>query len=150
MQTWLVHMRNPVHLYRSTGFKGFWGFQFFIGGGFFTALGVPVLWGLYAAWMLTGTTMFERFFPPWLAAISLVNLLLANAFFIYITLVAAFKREYFKLAPYALTVPFYWALQSIAAYKGLWQLIHNPFYWEKTTHGISKHSENERRAALEE
>lgn len=150
MQTWLVHMRDPVHLYRSTGFKGFWGFQFFIGGGFFTALGVPVLWALYAAWALTGTSMFERFFPPWLAAVSLVNLLLANAFFIYITLVAAFKRDYFKLAPYALTVPFYWALQSIAASKGLWQLIHNPFYWEKTTHGISKHSENERRAALEE
>lgn len=126
------------------------GFQFFIGGGFFNALGVPVLWALYAAWALTGTSMFERFFPPWLAAVSLVNLLLANAFFIYITLVAAFKRDYFKLAPYALTVPFYWALQSIAAYKGLWQLIHNPFYWEKTTHGISKHSENERRAALEE
>ena len=67
-----------------------------------------------------------------------------------IDLVAAFKRDYFKLAPYALTVPFYWLLQSIAAYKGLWQLIRNPFYWEKTTHGISKHSEQERRAALEE
>ncbi|EFF47459.1 conserved hypothetical protein [Xanthomonas citri pv. aurantifolii str. ICPB 10535] len=39
MQTWLVHMRDPVHLYRSTGFKGFWGFQFFVGGGFFHRIG---------------------------------------------------------------------------------------------------------------
>ncbi|AAM39994.1 conserved hypothetical protein [Xanthomonas campestris pv. campestris str. 8004] len=150
MQTWLVHMRDPVHLYRSTGFKGFWGFQFFIGGNFFIALGVPVMWTLCLISMLSGARIFDATFPPWLATISLVNLLLANAFFIYVTLVAAFKRDYFKLAPYALTVPFYWLLQSIAAYKGLWQLIRNPFYWEKTTHGISKHSEQERRAALEE
>ncbi|MBB4130885.1 MULTISPECIES: glycosyltransferase family 2 protein [unclassified Xanthomonas] len=150
MQTWLVHMRDPVHLYRSTGFRGFWGFQFFIGGGFFTALGVPVLWFMYITWLLTGTSEFDRFFPPWLSTLSLGNLLLANGFFIYITLVAAFKRDYARLAPYALTVPFYWMLQSIAAYKGLWQLFRNPFYWEKTTHGISKYSEQERRAALED
>ena len=36
-----------------------------------------------------------------------------------------------------------WALMSIAAYKGLWQLIHNPFYWEKTQHGISKYTADE-------
>jgi glycosyltransferase XagB len=40
--------------------------------------------------------------------------------------------------PYALTVPGYWLLQSVAAYKALWQLIKNPFYWEKTAHGISR------------
>jgi len=40
-------------------------------------------------------------------------------------------------------VPGYWALQSVAAYKGLWQLITNPFYWEKTAHGISKYTKAE-------
>jgi hypothetical protein len=29
-------------------------------------------------------------------------------------------------------------MQSIAAYKGLWQLFTKPFYWEKTTHGLTK------------
>jgi len=29
-------------------------------------------------------------------------------------------------------------MHSIAAYKGLYQLIVNPFYWEKTNHGLSK------------
>jgi hypothetical protein len=27
---------------------------------------------------------------------------------------------------------------SIAAYKGLWQLVSRPFYWEKTNHGLTK------------
>jgi len=34
-------------------------------------------------------------------------------------------------------------LQSVAAYKGLWQLITKPFYWEKTVHGISKYTHAE-------
>jgi hypothetical protein len=29
-------------------------------------------------------------------------------------------------------------MHSRAAYKGLWQLITKPFYWEKTNHGLSK------------
>lgn len=150
MQTWLVHTRRPLHLYRSTGMRGFWGFQFFIGGGFFTALMAPLLWLTYGAWLASSSRVMDGFFPPALLYLSLFNLLVGNGFFIYMTLVAGFKRDYLKLAPYALTVPFYWMLQSIAAYKGLWQLIRKPFYWEKTTHGISKYSNAERQAALEE
>ncbi|MET7142958.1 glycosyltransferase [Xanthomonas sp. PPL139] len=150
MQTWLVHMRNPVQLYRSTGVRGFWGFQLFVGGTFFTALAAPLMWLSYGLWLAVGSKFFDPFFPPALLYLSLLNLLLGNGFLIYMTLVAAFKRDYFRLAPYALTVPLYWLLQSIAAYKGLWQLIRNPFYWEKTTHGISKHMAEERRAALDD
>lgn len=149
MQTWLVHMRKPLHLYRSTGFRGFWGFQFFIGGGFFTALVAPILWALCIFLLTSGTHLADKVFPPSLLYMSLFNLIVGNGFFIYITLIAGFKRGYEQLVPYALTVPFYWVLQSISAYKGLWQLIHNPFYWEKTTHGISKHMAAERQAALD-
>ena len=48
-----------------------------------------------------------------------------------------FRRRYYRLVLYALTAPLYWALMSIAAYKALWQLLRNPFYWEKTSHGGS-------------
>jgi cellulose synthase/poly-beta-1,6-N-acetylglucosamine synthase-like glycosyltransferase len=144
MQTWLVHMRKPVHLYRSTGMRGFWGFQFFVGGTFFVALMSPLLW------LAIFTGAMTSVFPPALLYLSMFNLLVGNGFFIYMTLVAGFKRDYMKLAPYALTVPLYWMLQSVAAYKGLWQLIRNPFYWEKTTHGISKYMDAERQAALED
>jgi glycosyltransferase XagB len=39
---------------------------------------------------------------------------------------------------------------SVAAYKGLWQLITNPFYWEKTNHGISKFTAGEVSHAVSE
>jgi len=37
----------------------------------------------------------------------------------------------------ALTVPAFWLMMSIAAAKGMYQLIRNPSYWEKTFHGLS-------------
>jgi cellulose synthase/poly-beta-1,6-N-acetylglucosamine synthase-like glycosyltransferase len=139
MQTYLVHMRNPAHLYQSLGHTGFWGFQFFIGGTIISALVAPILLGLYVFWLITDTTVLNPIFPPLAQYLSLFNLLFGNGFFIYISMLGAFKRHYYSLIPYALTIPAYWVLLSIAGYKALWQLITNPFYWEKTVHGISSY-----------
>ena len=90
-----------------------------------------------------GLVNLDLYFPPWVVSFSLFNLLIGNSAMIYFFMMGAYKRGYYKLLLYAFTAPFYWALASIAAYKGFWQLIHNPFYWEKTQHGISKHTASE-------
>jgi hypothetical protein len=53
-------------------------------------------------------------------------------------MIAPYQRGWLDLSPYGLTVSWYWILTSVAAFKGTWQLIFKPFYWEKTQHGISK------------
>jgi cellulose synthase/poly-beta-1,6-N-acetylglucosamine synthase-like glycosyltransferase len=138
MQTYLVHMRKPVDLYRSLGHTGFWGFQFFVGGNILTALSLPFMLVMFLYWLATRWSGFDIIFPPVVLYISLFNLIIGNGFFIYLNMLGAFKRQNFQLMPFALTVPVYWLLMTIAAYKGLWQLIHNPFFWEKTTHGLSQ------------
>jgi cellulose synthase/poly-beta-1,6-N-acetylglucosamine synthase-like glycosyltransferase len=140
MQTYLVHMRNPAKLYRSLGHAGFWGFQSFIGGTIVSTLAAPFLYAMYALWLLTQTQVMDLIFPPVLLYISLFNLLAGNGYLIYITALGAFKRHNYRLIPWALTVPLYWLMMSVAAYRALWQLIHKPFFWEKTTHGITKHA----------
>ena len=42
--------------------------------------------------------------------------------------------------------PLYWVLMSIGAWKGFIQLIHKPFYWEKTVHGLDKGHPNMEKA----
>lgn len=138
MQTYLVHMRAPLHLYRTVGFKGFLSFQFFIGGTFVNALIVLFLYAVFVIWAITKTTMFEPIFPDKLLYLNFINLIFGNVFFIYIHMLGVYKRRYLSLIPYALTAPFYWCMLSIACYKGLYQLFMKPFYWEKTTHGLSK------------
>jgi cellulose synthase/poly-beta-1,6-N-acetylglucosamine synthase-like glycosyltransferase len=143
IQTWLVNMRNPYDLWKRVGWKGFLSFQLFVGGTIVSALAYPFLVIPFVAWLLSHTTALQPFFPAPVLAISTANLVAGNSFLIYLSMLAAAKRRHFDLLPHALTVPGYWALQSVAAYKALWQLITNPFYWEKTTHGISKHTHAE-------
>lgn len=137
MQTWLVHMRHPLRLYRSLGHVGFWGFQFFIGGAVLSALIAPVLFGMFIFWLSIQSPALEVIFPPIVLYISLFNLLIGNGFLIYLSMLSVFKRHLYSLIPFALTAPVYWLLMSVAAYKALWQLIHKPFFWEKTIHGLA-------------
>jgi hypothetical protein len=67
-----------------------------------------------------------------------IMLFVANFIFILLGLISCQKRGNGDLFPFALLVPFYWVLISIAAIKGFWQLFWNPFYWEKTTHGLAQ------------
>jgi cellulose synthase/poly-beta-1,6-N-acetylglucosamine synthase-like glycosyltransferase len=148
MQTLLVHTRRPIHLYKTIGPLGVLGFIFFIGGTMLSGLLNPLFWAIFAVWLVTQTAGFDVVFPTPLLQISLLNLLLGNGVFIYLTMIAPVRRRWLGLVPYALTVFWYWVLLSIAAYKGLWQLLTNPFYWEKTQHGISKHIAAELEHAL--
>lgn len=139
MQTYLVYMRHPIDTYKTLGHAGFWGFQMFIGGTVMMSLLLPIMYGMYFFWLITQTMALDPYFPPVVLYMSLFNLLLGNGFFIYIYMLGAFKRHNYSLIPYALTAPIYWMLSSLAGYKALWQLVFNPFYWEKTTHGLTQH-----------
>ena len=80
--------------------------------------------------------------PIW-AAFSVVGfigsvaMLLANFLFILVNLLACRLRNYKDLWVVALLSPFYWLLASVAAWKGAFQLIRRPHYWEKTVHGLT-------------
>ena len=153
MQTYLVHMRNPSKLLREVGWSGFFGFQFFIGGTFFTFLAYPVLLSLFLIYFfftlnisssITGNlsneviNFFKLIFPDWVIIISIFNFLAGNLLMIYTNMIAVFRRKSYSLILYAIANPIYWLMHSVSAYKGLFQLISKPFYWEKTNHGLTK------------
>jgi cellulose synthase/poly-beta-1,6-N-acetylglucosamine synthase-like glycosyltransferase len=140
MQTFLVHTRRPLHLLRTTGPLGFLGFVFFIGGTVLSGLLNPVFWLLYLIWLVAASSGFDPLFPQLLLFLSLFNLLAGNGAFVFLLMLAPIRRGWLHLVPFSLTVLGYWVLISIAAYRGLWQLLRNPFYWEKTQHGVSKHA----------
>ena len=149
MQTCLVHTRRPVHLMKTVGLLGTIGFVAFIGGTVLSGLLNPIFWGIFAFGVITQTSGFDLVFPPLLLYMSMLNLLLGNGMFIYLMMLAPFRRKWVKLAPFSLSVIWYWVLLSIASWKGAWQLITKPFYWEKTQHGLSKHTAQEVADALQ-
>jgi cellulose synthase/poly-beta-1,6-N-acetylglucosamine synthase-like glycosyltransferase len=138
MQTYLVHMRNPAKLWREVGWKGFLGFSFFIGATPITFLVYPLLLGFFFCYLIFDLSSIHTIFPDWVLFMSIFNLMVGNILMIYVNMIAVFKRRYYELILFAIANPIYWLMHSIAAYKGLYQLVINPFYWEKTNHGLSK------------
>jgi cellulose synthase/poly-beta-1,6-N-acetylglucosamine synthase-like glycosyltransferase len=138
MQTVLVHTRHPLRLVRTVGLRQTLGFALLIGGTPLMFLATPWLYALFLADLLLPGVIVPDL-PEWLTLVSLANLLFGNGVIIYLSLLAGFKRRTYGLVPFALLSPLYWLLHSIASYKALWQLLVNPFYWEKTQHGLSSH-----------
>jgi len=132
MQTWLVHMRDPLRLARRAGLGGFLAFQLFIGGGIIFALVNPLLWAAFLASLLLGWEAPEAF-----GQAPGISLLANNLLLTCLAMISPARRGRRDLAPWGLTVIAYWAMVSIAGYRALVQLITKPFFWEKTTHGVT-------------
>jgi cellulose synthase/poly-beta-1,6-N-acetylglucosamine synthase-like glycosyltransferase len=137
VQTWLVHMRHPIRLWRQVGGKSWWSFQFMIAGTFFSFLINPLYWTLTTLWALTSAGVIREVFPGWVYFPAAIGLLLGNFVFTYVNVAGAMRRGYFDLVRSALLSPLYWAMMSAGAWKGVIQLVYRPFYWEKTVHGLS-------------
>jgi cellulose synthase/poly-beta-1,6-N-acetylglucosamine synthase-like glycosyltransferase len=138
MQTWLVHMRSPLGLLRHAGFGGFIGFQLFVGGTFLSALINPFLWLIFAASSLFGVSLLGAPLATFTTHVSILSLIAGNGLFVYLAMLAPFRRDWLELTPYGLTAPFYWLLVSLAGARAFYQLFTKPWHWEKTAHGLSK------------
>jgi glycosyltransferase XagB len=139
MQTLLVHTRRPLQFVRSAGALGLLGFVFFIGGTVLAGLVNPLFWLFYLIWLAASAANLDVLFPHALLYLCLFNLLAGNGAFTYLIMLAPIRRGWLNLIPYSFSLFAYWILISVAAYKALWQLARNPFFWEKTEHGLSRH-----------
>lgn len=138
MQTYLVHMRNPIKLFRDLGPKGFMSFQLFIGGTVFSNLANIILLVIFTLGLLIGHDKISVLFPSPTMELAYLNLLVGNLLLMLLNAMAIWRRRMYSLVPLVLTVPVYWFLASVASYRALHQLFFNPSRWEKTEHGISK------------
>ena len=136
MQTWLVHMRHPIQLIKEIGFKNFMSFQYIVGGTFLTALLNPLYWFLTALWFIAEPAFIQRLFPTVVFYMGAVCLYIGTFVFTYINVAGAMRRGYYDMVRSALLSPVYWAMSSIASWKGFFQLIVRPHFWEKTAHGL--------------
>jgi len=134
MVTYLVHMRAPLRLWSDLGTRRFLGVQAFFLGTLGQFLLAPVLWSFWL--ILFGLP------HPMEGVLSAPVLFLCTAIFgatellgLAIGLVAVSGAQRRFLIPWALTMPLYFPLGVLAAYKALYELMVNPYFWDKTQHG---------------
>lgn len=141
MQTYLVHMRHPLSLWRDLGTFRFIGFQVLMGGMILSVLIHPWFYiGLGYTLVMDGGIEFAA--PSrakdWLLPLAVFNLLAGylTAMVLGVLVVSGRHRPEGTgpLAWRTLAMPVYWLLISVAGYRALWQLATVPFVWEKTPH----------------
>lgn len=141
MQTWLVHMRSPVRLWRDLGAAGFFATQALVGGIVVSGLVHPLFLAVIAADALGGV-LFAGVDRSWLAATLAASSILVLVTGYGCVLAAGYaalgEREGLRRLRRAVpAMPLYWLLVSLGAWHALWQFIRKPFYWEKTEHAVS-------------
>jgi glycosyltransferase XagB len=136
-QTWLVHMRNPGKLLAETGVKGFLSLNLTLASAFVLLLN-PIFWAMTTLFLVTRLHLIEQLFPGVVFYLASTMLFVGNFSFLYLNVAGSLQRGQFGLTRYALLSPLYWGLMSWAAWKGFIQLFTNPFYWEKTVHGLDE------------
>lgn len=139
MQTYLVQMRHPRDYLRSGRRREFLSLQMVIGGKTAILFVNPLMWMLLAVYIFFHGFVvgaYHTLYPLPVLYMGTCCLVFGNFMYIYIHLIGCMKRGQYHLAKWALLMPLYWALASLAAYLALYQLVFNPHYWEKTLHGF--------------
>lgn len=73
----------------------------------------------------------------WLTSAIVAMFIMAEIANITVTALAIRRAEHRRFWIWIPTLHAYFFLASLACYKALWELIRDPFYWDKTSHGKS-------------
>lgn len=138
MQTYFVHMRDPLRFLRQHGVQALI-FQLIIGMRMVFIMINPLLWlatiSYYTVNSLVGPTI-ESLFPAYVYYPAVFSLVFGNFMYVYAYMIGLSKRGHWHLVKYIFLIPFYWVLSSISAFMAAYQLVIKPHYWEKTEHGL--------------
>jgi glycosyltransferase XagB len=140
MQTWLVHMRRPLRLVRELSPLGAVAFQLFLACNVLAALIHPFFMGALCYYLFAQPPLKAVAAMGQAAPVFFGTLLTGYASTVALDLVGLQRRRLLAHAWVLVLTPLYWFLLSIAAWRGLWQLACDPQRWEKTEHGLGKHS----------
>jgi glycosyltransferase XagB len=128
IQTFSVHLRQPIALTKALKLRGLLGF--FLGlaiGPMSAAFALPMLVSLIAVIILNA----GRYIEPQIALF--IALGLAGHWLTCI--IASCRDGRFSLLTACLTLPLYHCLQTFSACRAFWRVVFTPAVWDKTDHG---------------
>jgi cellulose synthase/poly-beta-1,6-N-acetylglucosamine synthase-like glycosyltransferase len=139
MQTWLVHMRRPGRLVRELTPAGAIAFQLFLACNVLAALVHPFFLIALAAWLLGGHSL-QTAIALEAAPVFAATLVCGYLSTILLDVIGLRRRGLLVHAWILIFTPLHWLLLSLAAWRAVFQLLHDPQRWEKTEHGLARTS----------
>lgn len=132
--TWAVHMRDPLRLLGELGPLRFLSVQILFLGTLSQFVLAPLLWSF---WLVPfGLPHPLTVVLPWGAVITLAGLfILAEALTLLVAIVSVATPKRRWLIKWVPLIHLYFPLATLASWKGLWEMVSCPFFWDKTRHG---------------
>ena len=141
MQTILTHSRQPIRTIREMGLMPAIATLSILAGTLLGALFAPLfltLLGLrlYDGSLLAPQTLADTLYSGWALTIGTLGLVAIG----WPAFLGLYRRGLMHLWGAIFLMPLYYCLLTLAAWQALFSLIHAPYYWDKTTHGLAKTS----------
>jgi len=129
-------MQNPAQLWRDLGPRKFWGFQVMFLGTLSQLVLVPLMWSF---WLLAFGLPHPLggVFPDGVYYGATALFLLCEVVTIMVGMIGVTMAQKPGLRRWVPSLHFYFPLAAIATYKALVEMVLNPFYWDKTLHGVA-------------
>ena len=136
MQTYLVHTREPLKLWRELGPWGFIGFHILMAGMIASALVHPLFLAVLPAQCWSGSCVGLAADGVSTSAwrLGLLSLCASYVAAIALAMIMGRRRGFKNLTGSALCIPLYWLAISAAAYSAVIELCRFPYHWQKTAH----------------
>jgi cellulose synthase/poly-beta-1,6-N-acetylglucosamine synthase-like glycosyltransferase len=140
LQTYFVHMRAPLRLWRELGTTGFLAFNVLIAGTAVSALAHPIFSAVILYQLATGIIFADPASAAglWLVALNAFNLTVGYMAAILLGWIGVRRRGLKRLVGALKWMPVYWLLISLAGYRAIWELVRRPFHWDKTEHTATR------------
>jgi len=140
LQTWLVHMRGTADLVHEAGWSGLLSLQAAVLGVVISATLHPFFLVLTLVGIVAGGNTSQGFglASGAMSCFYLSEFGIGVLVMMWSAVVALRRKRIGGWWLAIITMPGYWFLASAAGLMGVWQLLHDPFHWNKTRHGISK------------
>jgi hypothetical protein len=141
MQVCVTHSRQPLRNMRSLGPARFFSAVTMTFGTVAAALGYP-FFTVFSIKGLVDQSLFTAETPLEVMTASLGIILFAAGLLAIVApaLVGVARRGWWGLLPYVSLLPIYYVLISVAAWRGVAELLVAPFRWNKTEHGLARTS----------
>lgn len=142
MQTWFVHTRHPLRLWRDLRPYGFLVFQLVVGGTVLAAMvhgifAVALGWQIASGWLWSEKANIAETLVAGLHIMTLVSGYVISGI---LGVLGLSRRRMMSCGWALLLTPVYWFLLSIAAWRALFHLVLDPYDWEKTEHLMARAS----------
>lgn len=137
LQTWLLLMRDPGQVRREMGSRAFAVFHLLIGGMLISSLAHPFILVfplLTVVSMLQSPAESLTVLETALFAIDFINVIGSYATFLALGATSMIEHEKRMVGWRWTAVPVYWMMVSFAAWRAVFELRSNPFFWHKTPH----------------